>query len=738
MRFSRPLTASSTDSIALALSIMCLLAIIVFRSLDLSINISTNHIDGTFQTASGLYRLDEGLCPGRDFLPYLGVGLLYVIYPLFKLVGGDVSSSMFAAHAITFISTATALLTVCLFCLNGRLRLSLRVAAALLTIGMISSPFDLPIFIVDRLQPGQSLRPIRSLAPYLAFLCAYYLLSKNKHSGINAIVLGCLAGICTLWSNDFGLPTVVALCGLSASLWLKKALSTKDMLLFAVALTASSVASLTIATCGSPLSLLSYNFLDIAKDQWWYFGPWSEKTKIFGFSDVGKLFATSTEFGLAVSLAALVFLLAGVSKKLEHIILAWLTVALLLGTLIVTIGGHIESGYLTPLIFHTFLIGIFLPLGYLADRQVACNTQYGSRITTIATNLTLLALVLVMAIKEAENYFDEVAAARMDPSRFFVSELGGFLPINWRNYVGQARLSTGSSVEEYWGLWSAIRRNEKIFPVDSLIHALGRTRDAAKHALEQNIDQVTTTRLGYSLWQQWSMSSNWWFYRHLILNYTPQSRSSATVVWQHINPKTLVEAVNCEVTDGIGRFLAPQPGLYDVSIVLQDEQPTARHLLLVRNGLVHAMKSDGYLSLPVYGRTLNFPMLVFENGRTDIGMAYRSLDDEQIPKIASCTSSLIDFEHPDVFLPPPTYLTTVRINNREWLNGFSRTASKILMFDTPQNRQRFVAGRKLKFADQSEREITEIRTIAPYLEVIYSGWRVEGLGNGNPAPISVQ
>lgn len=34
----------------------------------------TNNIDGAFQTASGLYRLNSGDLPGEDFYPYLRIG----------------------------------------------------------------------------------------------------------------------------------------------------------------------------------------------------------------------------------------------------------------------------------------------------------------------------------------------------------------------------------------------------------------------------------------------------------------------------------------------------------------------------------------------------------------------------------------------------------------------------------------------------------------------------------------
>ena len=48
-------------------------AVIAWRS---SLTVPTYHLDGSFQTASGLFRLAEGDVPGRDFYPYLGIGPL--------------------------------------------------------------------------------------------------------------------------------------------------------------------------------------------------------------------------------------------------------------------------------------------------------------------------------------------------------------------------------------------------------------------------------------------------------------------------------------------------------------------------------------------------------------------------------------------------------------------------------------------------------------------------------------
>lgn len=71
--------------------------------MNTAIDTPTFHLDGAFQTASGLFRLDSGQFPGKDFFPYLGVGVILALYPAFKIFGSDLSASDFSAHFMTLI-----------------------------------------------------------------------------------------------------------------------------------------------------------------------------------------------------------------------------------------------------------------------------------------------------------------------------------------------------------------------------------------------------------------------------------------------------------------------------------------------------------------------------------------------------------------------------------------------------------------------------------------------------------
>ena len=88
--------------------LLCWLGWAICNSSTAAIALPIFHLDGAFQTASGLYRLDAGQFPGRDFFPYLGPGPLFVLYPIFKLCGANLAASTFSAQLLVLLTSALA------------------------------------------------------------------------------------------------------------------------------------------------------------------------------------------------------------------------------------------------------------------------------------------------------------------------------------------------------------------------------------------------------------------------------------------------------------------------------------------------------------------------------------------------------------------------------------------------------------------------------------------------------
>src|SRR5690606_17246588 len=137
-------------------------------------------------------------------------------------------------------------------------------------------------------------------------------------------------------------------------------------------------------------------------------------------------------------------------------------------------------------------------------------------------------------------------------------------------------------LEEYWGLWSAMHSKPSLWPVDSVIHALGNVRGIAKATIP-SADLVTSTRYWISPeWQPWNLSQNFWFYEPLFSNWEPIFFSPTTVVWKKLDSARTEDKISCDVLtdkDGFALSAAKANEFYKVNLHYQI-QAKGRHLFM--------------------------------------------------------------------------------------------------------------------------------------------------------------
>ena len=180
----------------------------------------------------------------------------------------------------------------------------------------------------------------------------------------------------------------------------------------------------------------------------------------------------------------------------------------------------------------------------------------------------VLLVQIISLLHASQDYASAKKTAESDPYRFYVQELGGYLPTDWREYIMQARASKETpALEEYWGLWSAITRRHNSPPVDSIIHALGSKRTIFANAVKALPNMVITTRLSTSPdWQPWNLSANYWFYQPLLENYEPSIASPTTLFWRKKNTLSDMPVVPCKANRKNNGFTltTATPGYYEV------------------------------------------------------------------------------------------------------------------------------------------------------------------------------
>jgi len=175
---------------------------IITESYRIAAYLPIYHVDGDFQHASPLFRMESGHFPGRDFYPYVGIIPNMLNYPLFKVFGSNLMSAVLSSFAVTYFCW----LTVIFLGLVCNLRLGVH-SAIILSVFLYFAfeSINLPLYY-ERFSlyqnPGASLRPLRSFAPYFVAICLMAVLKINNRS-TKLLLCAFVIGLALVWSNDY-------------------------------------------------------------------------------------------------------------------------------------------------------------------------------------------------------------------------------------------------------------------------------------------------------------------------------------------------------------------------------------------------------------------------------------------------------------------------------------------------------------------------------------------------------
>jgi hypothetical protein len=686
-------------------------------------------LDGAFQTASGLFRLDSGQFPGKEFFPYIGIGPLLLLYPAFKILGSDLSASVFAAHFMTLIFGALSISVIWHFIFRPKsFIVSLAAGAVIFAIPItVTNYLSLPLhhslsFASD---PGNSLRPIRAVVPYLMVITYYLLIHNIKSVELRYILSGIITGfVLSLMSNDFAIPSAgLFMAFIAISAFKKGELKLQNALLFIFSALLSSVTLLILITHGHPLDLLRYNFMDVTRDQWWFFGPYGESTRIFYPQQVYRIFSQETIFPFII--LALSVVVSQKTQRVEHGLLTWIGTVLLTGGILPSIGGHL-GGYFGGFYFWgitTFVLAFFR-LAYIGIEKILKFNTRSLSIIWLGTASIAFTILLVATMHIMWQYKTSLAEAKNDSNRFFVPELGGYLGLEWKEYLNLVRQTeTEHVVEEYWGLWSAVRRIFPPWPVDSVIHAFGRTREVAIEKLQSAKVIITTRYSAAPEWQPWNLSQNFWLYDELLTNWTPYALSPTTIVWRKNDRGRLHKSVETNLgNNGYSVIIkADKPGFYRMEVEYSFRgRGLRRHLLMVRNNLSFGADAGGYVSIDPSGEKVIFPAYIANAGPTKLN--FKVLGGGQYDlKIKSALASRILFVNEHVLNAPGLVSESFFLTDNNWLRGIARNWAGFFLPNTSDFARDFQPGRYVLLGDGSVRKIIRVEFNGPYLNIFLEG-----------------
>lgn len=612
---------------ALVLLVLCGLAVPLTWAWAASLRVPTFPLDGAFQTMSGLLRLSEGQWPGRDFFPYLGAGPLLLLYPAFAARGADLTASVSAAVFVTLLALQLVFVVVTALVYGRRSPWLLAVAAAVPVLlvhlaGNWSGRLVVDSFcggclgIVElAATPGNSLRPLRAVAPYMLAMGAFYVLSRQWRPVTQMAVIGGASGVvAALWSNDYGLVSGALMVALMTGLVVLTRTDDRVRAAAAVWLSAGAaflVAGLT-ATAGHFLPYLRYNLVDVRQDQFWYFASWSEDSRVFSPGDLlNTMRDEQAVFALAVLAAVIVH--AYRRRDVRWFLLAYLGTALVAGGSAATIGGHIAGYFWSFRLwgYVVILVAGVRAVSWLAARAAARSDWAVVRrlpagigvvigaITTAA--MLLVATSAVSAAREARS------ALASDPALVFHPELGGYLDARFVGHLEIVEEHGPDVVEEYMGLAGMVTGPRTDLAVDAVIHALGDEREKFAALMSEPHDAVVSTAPGLSGWMSWNLSANWWFYRELFMSYEPVQTSPDSLLWTPTRPASWTP-VGCSVSESGVLLEAAESGFYEVTLRYTGPGENARAFTMVQNNINFAAGAEGYVALDPGAEVQRFPV----------------------------------------------------------------------------------------------------------------------------------
>lgn len=738
----------------------------------------TFHLDGAFQTASGLLRLSEGELPGRDYYPYLGIGPVFVLYPLFLLFGGDLTASVFAAHFVTLLTAGLVVATLALLVSGRRSKWLFGLAAAVpATVIALTGAWpearyaDLGCgYCVSLMRtatdPGLSLRPIRAFAPYLLVLLVLFVLSRAWSTRTRMLVIGAASGtVAAVWSNDYGLVSGLGMLALITLLVLLGELGDgrriRPLLTLWGAGGVAFAATGFLATGGHFLAYLRYNFVDVRGDQFWYYGSWDRQSRVFGPGDLARIMVEErTSFAVVVLLVVAAYTLW--TRRTDHLMVAYLGAATLLGGVAATVGGH-ASAYFWAFRLWGAVVAVAVAVRLLAAGIARLRrlrgaprrrTGWALRVVPVTAVAAVLALVTGDAVANAVETRDQLAS-----SDDFVwnDELDGYLDEEYADHVALAAGHRGDIVEEYMGLLGAEDGPNTDLAVDSVIHALGEQREAFAAELAAHPGLVVSTAPGATEevgnwdddWATWNISGNWWFYRELFRAYEPEQTSPMTLAWTPSDSPATWAPVGCTVS-GYG-FEVDAPvgsGLYEVELDYTGPGSNARAYSMVRNMINVPMGVRGWMSLDPGATSQAFPVMVHDTTRFPL-KDVRGAGSDPLTALSGCTARKITFpEDADTQdLYGPMLLTSGALGYRatpadmtfgNWVRGVNTKQAALAVPNTPANREALADADSLRLADGTTRTITDLQARKPWLLVFLSGETLDRKVAAYPQPFGLE
>jgi hypothetical protein len=540
------------------------LGVAFFQAMRVATDFSGYALDGAFQLYNPLRRMAVGELPGRDFPFFHGVGVPWLHFPLFQLLGGNIFASEFTRWVLSPVLFSAAAY-VFLRALLGTWQRALIALSVVVATAYLWSP---ALF-----EPGNSMIGIRSMSPLLVAAALLWPIKRYRvalgfvqwHTSL--LVAYLLLGVAFATGTEQGVAAIGAFLLVRLVVNLRRlgfSLPLLGQTLVDVAAVGVSVlVVLTVLTGGSALAALRYALIDVPGDQGWVFGSlpniglnqgsltWS----LLGGESL-DLRQTVPGYLVAFVLSIVLVVAAGLMRLIQGRQVAVLVFLWLYGTVVLgSVLGYINlNDQMAPLgrVCATIAVGIgtLVALTLLARAEATVRDWarvdargaggIAGRVAGAAALVTVGALIVtatvpprievLQSIPKREVIAKAIAApAQRDEiisGPGYRDALSAFAPY----------IEDGASIwATYTSLYSSVQGAFTPAPggEDYIIHALGHDR---RQAYEQGFvdaapDVVVTTNPQYTIYEEWLWGRYPGFFEQLITHYTLTAHNGSHLLW---------------------------------------------------------------------------------------------------------------------------------------------------------------------------------------------------------------
>jgi len=500
--------------------------------------------DGPFQTFNPLRRIAAGQHGGVDFQFFHGLGLPYLLYPLYALGGKTIFSSELSREILSVLAFGLTIIAISAAASRSR-AVTIIACAAVFSISM---PFQ---FLATG---GISMVGLRSTAPVvLAIVLLLPLRTATRLTASAAIIAVTLA-----LGTEQGMAVVVAFGAMQMLLAIKHR-TLRPLFDAAVAIVSGVVAYVGfLLIVGGPAgcrSALRYAFRDVPADQFWYFG--TPPNRFFGqwFDVFGDPFyAPMFGFCLIVTLIAVTILWRSRTERGERVLHA-VAVLLIYGLLSsASYFGYLYPGNAFPMLRATFLAlialvsygwTVFRDRGNPRVRSVIVGALYSFVTLLVAADVVFTVSDLqALILRRYQTFVEQGRRWELSPRwkwdmavthRLIGDPATCVKPRIWCTFAGLVDADYGTFNPSF----------------DYIFHALGdQNRRAYINTFRRTRpDYVETLRpsvVGYELWLR---EAHWDFYSDLLHGYEPAAITSHSLWWKRgrITPMIEHESVSFNI-----------------------------------------------------------------------------------------------------------------------------------------------------------------------------------------------